>query len=78
MLGFNVCCCRFTWSAIYALAAAMVPVVYNNAMAADALTALASGFSYDRYGAKTLVVLPIRRFWWCYSALYGQRHNGGH
>lgn len=41
------------------LAAAMVPVVYAAAMAADALTALASGFSYDRYGAKTLAVLPI-------------------
>lgn len=37
----------------------MVPVVYAAAMAADALTALASGFSYDRYGAKTLAVLPI-------------------
>lgn len=59
------------------LAAAMVPVVYAAAMAADALTALASGFSYDRYGAKTLAVLDsvdsgsaIR--------LHGQRHNGGH
>lgn len=41
------------------LAAAMVPVVYAAAMAADALAALASGFSYDRYGAKTLAVLPI-------------------
>lgn len=49
------------------LAAAMVPVVYAAAMAADALTALASGFSYDRYGAKPLPFCRFCRFWWCYS-----------
>nr|WP_085670939.1 MFS transporter [Mycobacterium szulgai] len=38
---------------------AAVPVVYAAAMGADALAALASGWSYDRFGAKTLAALPI-------------------
>nr|WP_083114917.1 MFS transporter [Mycobacterium angelicum] len=38
---------------------AVVPVVYAAAMGADALAALASGWSYDRFGAKTLAALPI-------------------
>lgn len=37
------------------LAAAMVPVVYAAAMAADALTALASGFSYASAGPKPAI-----------------------
>jgi MFS family permease len=41
------------------LSAAAVPVVYAAAMAADALAALASGWSYDRFGAKVLAALPI-------------------
>lgn len=41
------------------LRAAAVPVIYAAAMGADALTALASGWSYDRFGAKTLAVLPV-------------------
>ncbi|OSC41880.1 MFS transporter [Mycobacterium decipiens] len=42
-----------------ALTAAAVPVIYAAAMAADALAALASGWTYDRFGAKTLAALPI-------------------
>ncbi len=38
---------------------AMVPVIYAAAMVADALTALASGWSYDRFGGKTVAALPI-------------------
>ncbi|HET9877095.1 MAG TPA: MFS transporter [Mycobacterium sp.] len=38
---------------------AAVPVVYAAAMAADALAALASGWSYDRIGGKVLAALPI-------------------
>jgi MFS family permease len=34
-------------------------VVYAAAMGADVLAALASGWTYDRFGAKTLVALPI-------------------
>ncbi|VBA40214.1 hypothetical protein LAUMK191_03364 [Mycobacterium attenuatum] len=41
------------------LSAAAVPVVYAAAMAADALAALASGYSYDRFGGKSLAALPI-------------------
>jgi MFS family permease len=39
--------------------AATVPVVYAAAMGADAVAALASGWLYDRVGAKTLLVLPV-------------------
>lgn len=38
---------------------AAVPVVYAGAMVADALAALATGWLYDRYGARVLVVLPL-------------------
>lgn len=41
------------------LSAAAVPLVYAAAMGADALAALTSGWAYDRFGAKTLAVLPV-------------------
>jgi MFS family permease len=41
------------------LSAAAVPVVYAGAMAAGALAALASGWSYDKLGAKTIAALPV-------------------
>ncbi|ATL29336.1 MFS transporter [Streptomyces formicae] len=41
------------------LAAAWVPVLYAAAMAVDALAALATGWAYDRVGARVLVVLPL-------------------
>jgi len=39
--------------------AATVPVVYAGTMAAGALAALASGWSYNRFGAKTIAALPV-------------------
>jgi MFS family permease len=39
--------------------AAVVPVVYAAAMAAAALAALATGFAYDRVGARVLLTLPF-------------------
>ncbi|MFF4505882.1 MFS transporter [Streptomyces sp. NPDC001401] len=41
------------------LPTAAVPVLYAAAMGADALAALATGWAYDRYGARTLAVLPV-------------------
>ncbi|MET9913140.1 MFS transporter [Streptomyces sp. NPDC006476] len=41
------------------LATAWVPVLYAAAMAVDALAALATGWLYDRHGARVLVVLPV-------------------
>ena len=41
------------------LATAAVPVLYAAAMGVDALAALATGWAYDRYGARTLAVLPV-------------------
>jgi MFS family permease len=41
------------------LTAAAVPVGYAATMAAGALAALGSGWSYDRFGAKTLAALPV-------------------
>ncbi|MFD5140595.1 MFS transporter [Streptomyces sp. NPDC058378] len=41
------------------LSTAAVPVLYAAAMAADALAALATGWLYDRYGARVLTVLPL-------------------
>ncbi|MGW2372668.1 MFS transporter [Kitasatospora sp. NPDC001683] len=41
------------------LSTAAVPVLYAAAMAADAVAALATGWAYDRYGARTLAVLPL-------------------
>ncbi|MFD8706670.1 MFS transporter [Kitasatospora sp. NPDC059648] len=41
------------------LSPAAVPVLYAAAMAADAVAALATGWAYDRYGARTLTVLPL-------------------
>ncbi len=37
---------------------AWVPVVYAAAMGVEAVSALATGFTYDRVGGKTLLVLP--------------------
>ncbi len=36
-----------------------VPLIYTAAMAADAVAALATGWAYDRYGARTLAALPL-------------------
>jgi MFS family permease len=41
------------------LAAGWVPVLYAAAMAVDAAAALATGWLYDRFGARALVVLPV-------------------
>ncbi|MCX4425895.1 MFS transporter [Streptomyces mirabilis] len=41
------------------LPTAAVPVLYAAAMAADALAALATGWLYDRFGARVLAVLPL-------------------
>ena len=41
------------------LPTAAVPVLYAAAMGVDALAALATGWAYDRYGARTLAVLPF-------------------
>ncbi|MGW3117742.1 MFS transporter [Streptomyces sp. NPDC001107] len=41
------------------LPTAAVPVLYAAAMGIDALAALATGWAYDRYGARTLAVLPV-------------------
>jgi MFS family permease len=38
---------------------ALVPVVYALGMGVEALAALATGFSYDRVGARVLLVLPF-------------------
>ena len=38
---------------------ALVPVVYAAAMATEAVAALATGFTYDRVGARVLLVLPF-------------------
>ncbi|MBX7451219.1 MFS transporter [Mycolicibacterium sp. 3033] len=38
---------------------ALVPVIYATAMAADAVAALATGWMYDRRGARVLVALPV-------------------
>ncbi|MFF4021167.1 MFS transporter [Streptomyces sp. NPDC001843] len=38
---------------------ATVPVLYAAAMAADAVAALATGWLYDRFGSRVLVVLPL-------------------
>ncbi|MET7451474.1 MFS transporter [Streptomyces sp. NPDC005574] len=40
------------------MAAAWVPVLYAAAMAVDALAALATGWLYDRHGARVLMALP--------------------
>ena len=38
---------------------AWVPVVYAVAMGVEAVSALATGFAYDRVGARVLLVLPV-------------------
>jgi MFS family permease len=40
------------------VAVAWVPVVYAAAMGVEAVSALATGFAYDRVGGRTLMVLP--------------------
>ena len=39
--------------------AAVVPVVYAAAMGIQAISALATGFAYDRVGARVLLALPV-------------------
>jgi MFS family permease len=39
--------------------AAVVPLVYAAAMAAEAVASLATGFAYDRIGGATLLLLPL-------------------
>lgn len=41
------------------LAPDAVPLLYAGAMAVDAVVALATGWAYDRFGPRVLVVLPI-------------------
>lgn len=41
------------------LPASAVPVLYAAAMVVDAMAAIATGWAYDRYGARVLVVLPV-------------------
>ncbi|GAA1456987.1 MFS transporter [Williamsia maris] len=41
------------------ISAAWVPVIYAAAMGADAVSALVSGWAYDRFGSVTLAALPI-------------------
>ncbi|HEU4567605.1 MAG TPA: MFS transporter [Marmoricola sp.] len=41
------------------LATAVVPVLYAGAMVTDALAAVATGWSYDRWGSRVLVALPV-------------------
>lgn len=41
------------------VAAAVVPLVYAAAMAVEAVAALGTGFGYDRWGARVLLVLPF-------------------
>jgi MFS family permease len=41
------------------MATAWVPVLYAAAMVVDAIAALATGWLYDRVGARVLVVLPL-------------------
>jgi MFS family permease len=43
----------------HVVAAPLIPVIYAVAMGADALTALGSGWVYDRAGLRGLVVLPV-------------------
>ncbi|MGH3444973.1 MAG: MFS transporter [Nocardioidaceae bacterium] len=41
------------------LSAAQVPLLYAAIMVVDALAAVATGWAYDRWGARVLVVLPV-------------------
>ena len=41
------------------LPAAVVPLLYAAVMVVDALAALATGWAYDRFGPRVLIVLPI-------------------
>jgi MFS family permease len=41
------------------MTAAWVPVLYAAAMAVDAVAALATGWLYDRHGARVLIALPV-------------------
>lgn len=60
MLGFSTfAVVGYHLSHEHLVSVALVPVVYATAMAADALSALASGRRYDRVGIRTLVWLPV-------------------
>jgi MFS family permease len=41
------------------VAVALVPVLYAAAMGVDAIAALINGWSYDRYGPRSLAALPV-------------------
>lgn len=41
------------------IAAAMVPVLYAGVMGVDAIVALATGWAYDRFGSRILLLLPV-------------------
>ncbi|HZD70935.1 MAG TPA: MFS transporter [Actinomycetes bacterium] len=43
----------------HVVSAALIPVIYAAAMGIDALAALGSGYLYDRFGLRGLVLLPI-------------------
>lgn len=49
----------FHLSRDHVMALAAIPVVYAGAQLASGLTAMASGFAYDRIGGKVLFVLPL-------------------
>jgi MFS family permease len=57
LVGFGVISFHLTTDKLIPVAG--VPVVYAAAMAVAALAALATGFSYDRLGARVLYLLPI-------------------
>jgi MFS family permease len=42
----------------HVISAGLIPIVYAVAMGVDALTALASGWSYDRHGLRGLIIVP--------------------
>lgn len=41
------------------ITAALVPVLYAGVMAVDAVVALATGWAYDRFGSRILLLLPV-------------------
>ena len=41
------------------ISSALIPIVYAVAMGVDAVSALASGWVYDRYGLRGLIVVPV-------------------
>lgn len=57
LMTFGVISYAFVDAGLVGLA--LVPVVYAGAMAIEAVAALATGFSYDRIGARVLYPLPL-------------------